>query len=529
MDDLTNRFRLLSLHAVAHLTLAASTAVHWADKVMHRATASSSPPPTRKSFPTTLEGFGYRFNNDGELRSIDTDERFKFLVKPNNHAYNQAHYEALGAVVTAYIESELQSTFEMVKQTIPLDADDDEPKSRIYMSKDALTSDKPLLLLIPGSMIEVGQWARKIVINDNINTGSIFNCVRAARAAGYEVLAMNPNYNYEEGDEEAGRWRGSRGRVVRGSETPSDHVEYVWREVVMQAKTKDVLMVAHSAGGYNTQRLVYRQFQDVAPRVRAIALTDSVHGVGFRKGTGEAEWWFERVINWVTSSEPVDKVLGRSGGCMCRSAGDTRHDYTTVYAEQSVFKWFERMFTSSPSPSNPSSSDSPTQSSKRPQMEVQSDTDTDSDREGGDPMEMEEDGVFDAGEGEKKAAGERGVEEWLRRKERATLKPVDDKTDGKPGKKAKGVKTVDWEVVEREERREEEKGKGGEEEVMGTGVWSVGERGEEGGGAQTDGVKEEGGEDGEKEGKEEVQEDKNGVVEGKGKGNGKGKKRDGGT
>lgn len=52
-----------------------------------------------EQFPTNLEGFGYFFNEKGQLRQIaKPDEGFVFEVKSGDKAYNQKHYEALGEV-----------------------------------------------------------------------------------------------------------------------------------------------------------------------------------------------------------------------------------------------------------------------------------------------------------------------------------------------------------------------------------------------------------------------------------------------
>ena len=81
---------------------------------------------TEFEFPKTIEEFGYKFNENGELRNIETsqyyilrfplwfrfakgvvrylsdynllllDEKFLFNVKPNDWKFNQSHYEALG-------------------------------------------------------------------------------------------------------------------------------------------------------------------------------------------------------------------------------------------------------------------------------------------------------------------------------------------------------------------------------------------------------------------------------------------------
>lgn len=70
--------------------------------------------PSTPSFPKTLEGFGYKFNDSklikwqcqyitdittgGQLRQIENNEPFVFKVKESDQQYNQLHYEALGEV-----------------------------------------------------------------------------------------------------------------------------------------------------------------------------------------------------------------------------------------------------------------------------------------------------------------------------------------------------------------------------------------------------------------------------------------------
>lgn len=51
-----------------------------------------------EKFGENLEAFGYKFNADGELRHIETGERFIFDVKKGDRSFNQKHYEALGDV-----------------------------------------------------------------------------------------------------------------------------------------------------------------------------------------------------------------------------------------------------------------------------------------------------------------------------------------------------------------------------------------------------------------------------------------------
>ncbi|CAG8488919.1 14979_t:CDS:2 [Funneliformis mosseae] len=116
----------------------------------------------REVFPKKIEEYGYKFNENGELRNIKTKERFLFVVKPEDRSYNQRHYEALGEVIGVYIEEQLVKRFNLIKEPIPVEPDENGfPKSRIYLSGDALDC-QTLLLLIQGSgVVRPGQWARQ--------------------------------------------------------------------------------------------------------------------------------------------------------------------------------------------------------------------------------------------------------------------------------------------------------------------------------------------------------------------------------
>ncbi|KAJ3157768.1 hypothetical protein HDU89_000146 [Geranomyces variabilis] len=225
-------------------------------------------------FPTALKEFGYQFNSKGQLRSIDTG-------KTRSRAGTLAH-----------------------------------------RTPNALTSDGPLLLLIPGINVSIGQWARSIIINDNINDGAIYNYLTEAKDRGYEVIALNPNEN----------GKGRRPIRVHSS------MRNTCGKTLFVAK--NISIVAHSYGGVSTLHLLKRFDQEFRERVKGIALTDAVHNAsGLDK---EQRAWLKGVaVNWITSDEPLDSPLewsSVSDGCPCVSAGHTKHEYTTVTAKESVFR-----------------------------------------------------------------------------------------------------------------------------------------------------------------------------------------------
>lgn len=52
------------------------------------------------------------------------------------------------------------------------------------------------MLLIHGAgPVRAGQWTRKLIINENLDTGSQLPYIRRAMKAGYGVIVCNPNLN----------------------------------------------------------------------------------------------------------------------------------------------------------------------------------------------------------------------------------------------------------------------------------------------------------------------------------------------
>ncbi|KAJ3193820.1 hypothetical protein HK101_004035 [Irineochytrium annulatum] len=273
-----------------------------------------------------LRDLGYHFVDD-KLVKLDGSP-YEFVVEKDNHKVNQKHYEDVGDAIVEYIEELLQSKYGLMAVHLPVDAPQGSPRSVIYMSPDALTSEKPLLMLVPGSAIKVGQWARKIVINESLHRGSMFAYIERAQSEGLSVVVLNNNLNVDKD-----------GNDIPGSDSPMRHVATVWDDFVMKAAAKDVAIVAHSYGGYCVSALVEAREDEVKERVKAIAFTDSVHSNQYSKSSVKS--LMQKIaINWVRSELPLDsKERGMGNGCKSLSAGTTSHDQTTVKAIDSVFNF----------------------------------------------------------------------------------------------------------------------------------------------------------------------------------------------
>ncbi|RMC17990.1 hypothetical protein DUI87_04866 [Hirundo rustica rustica] len=172
-------------------------------------------------FPDTLEGFEYIFNEKGQLRHIKTGEPFVFNYREDLHRWNQKRYEALGElqvylhtlavelpgiketldqtyfcemqelimvdgamtvkIITKYIYELLQNECHLKKVTLPVDAIETEPKSFIFMSEDALVNPHKLLVLIHGNgVVRAGQWARRLIINEDLDSGTQIPYIKRA-------------------------------------------------------------------------------------------------------------------------------------------------------------------------------------------------------------------------------------------------------------------------------------------------------------------------------------------------------------
>lgn len=73
-----------------------------------------------------------------------------------------------------------------------MDATDDEPTSFIYLSPDALSNPSKLLVLIQGSgVVRAGQWARRLIINQDLDSGTQIPFITRAMAVGTQKKNEN--------------------------------------------------------------------------------------------------------------------------------------------------------------------------------------------------------------------------------------------------------------------------------------------------------------------------------------------------
>ncbi|XP_035949961.1 cotranscriptional regulator ARB2A isoform X8 [Halichoerus grypus] len=251
-------------------------------------------------------------------------------------------------IITKYVYELLEKDCNLKKISIPVDATESEPKSFIFMSEDALTNPQKLMVLIHGSgVVRAGQWARRLIINEDLDSGTQIPFIKRAMDEGYGVIVLNPNENYIEvekpkihvqsssdSSDEPAEKRERKDKVsketkkrrdfyekyrnpqrekemmqlyIRENGSPEEHAIYVWDHFIAQSAAENVFFVAHSYGGLAFVELMIQREADVKSKVTAVALTDSVHNVWHQEaGKTIREWMRENCCNWVSSSEPLD-------------------------------------------------------------------------------------------------------------------------------------------------------------------------------------------------------------------------------
>ncbi|XP_020629630.1 protein FAM172A-like [Orbicella faveolata] len=294
-------------------------------------------------FPTTLEEFGYQFNKDGQLRNIETNEPFKFEVKEGDRAYNQKHYEALGEVHTMHYTK----SFLPLTTLLQVDAKEDEVTSFIFMSDDAMMKDKLMILIHGSGVVRAGQWARRLIINNDLNRGTMLPYIKRASQEGFGVVITNGNENHIKNNK--------RRIPIRGSESPEKHFVYVWDNFISKAAAQSVVVVAHSYGGI----VIVEGLQNckgIEQRIKAVAFTDSVHSLAHQRADKKLVHWMKRNSrNWVSSGLPLDapvSSLFKGADCEMVSAGTNQHELTSHVAFDSIFKFFEERLSQKDSSEN---------------------------------------------------------------------------------------------------------------------------------------------------------------------------------
>uniref|UniRef100_A0A9J8CJD1 ARB2 cotranscriptional regulator A n=1 Tax=Cyprinus carpio carpio TaxID=630221 RepID=A0A9J8CJD1_CYPCA len=248
------------------------------------------------NFPETLDGFELAFNEHGQLRHIHTGEPFVFNYKEDLHRWNQKRYEALGEEGYGVIVlNPNENSLEVEKV----------PDSAKKPSPDA--SDEP-----------------------------------AEKRERKEERENKKKKDFYEKYRNPQKEREMEHIPIRENSTPEEHTLYVWDHFISKSLAKNIFIVAHSYGGLSFVNLMIQREAEVKNRIRAVAMTDSVHNVWHQEANKSIrDWLREHCCNWVSSPEPLDTLVDPMlNDCPRVSAGTEKHELTSWKSFHSIFKFF---------------------------------------------------------------------------------------------------------------------------------------------------------------------------------------------
>ena len=150
------------------------------------------------------------------------------------------------------------------------------------------------MIIIHGSgVVRAGQWSRRLIMNDCLDSGTQLPFIRRSISEGYGVVILNTNRNTQVIEKKKCK--------IRGSSSPEQHAQYVWKHFITTAQARRIDIIAHSYGGVVTVELMKAYFEDFHKRVNKIAFTDSVHDLDLHKVPGNAKRWLTtHALNWIS-------------------------------------------------------------------------------------------------------------------------------------------------------------------------------------------------------------------------------------
>eukprot|EP00088_Acartia_fossae_P026321 TRINITY_DN2713_c0_g1_i18.p1 TRINITY_DN2713_c0_g1~~TRINITY_DN2713_c0_g1_i18.p1 ORF type:complete len:341 (-),score=75.48 TRINITY_DN2713_c0_g1_i18:147-1169(-) len=266
----------------------------------------------------SVADFGYEFNAEGQLRNLKSGDPFTFV--------DQEHYEALGEVIT-------EEVYKLLQDRAGLDIHylDNQKKSFVFVSPGYENKDNLLCLIHGSGVVRAGQWARKLIINNDLEKGTQIPYIKEAIKLGLGVVVFNTNQNYFIDDENVKR-------KLAGSSNPEDHASTAWKQLVAPSKARNIIIVAHSYGGVVTMALAQSAQDDFLNRVKGIYFTDSVH-FSLTKSADLNGHLVKISKNYVTSEKPVATLIKSSSNDVARySAGHKVHEWTSWSCQDTIFQ-----------------------------------------------------------------------------------------------------------------------------------------------------------------------------------------------
>ena len=250
--------------------------------------------------------------------------------------------------MTKYIQHLLISSFDLISMYVPSLSesnfyvkDTSIPQCVIYTTKDFQINSNCLVLIQGTGNVRAGIWARSVCINESLMTGSMYPYIEKAVKNHWSVIILNPNERYGLDEQ--------KDKKIKEFPSMESHCLYVYNNIIKKNKNiEKIYIVAHSMGGECTIQILKNNEDDLlSGKIKKIAFTDSVHGSSYKLLSAKGKEILKDIArDFVASMLPLGELVKKANesynGVDCYSSGHPKHEYTSGYAIEEVFKFFNQ-------------------------------------------------------------------------------------------------------------------------------------------------------------------------------------------
>uniref|UniRef100_A0A0K0F7I3 UPF0528 protein (inferred by orthology to a C. elegans protein) n=1 Tax=Strongyloides venezuelensis TaxID=75913 RepID=A0A0K0F7I3_STRVS len=251
-----------------------------------------------------LDFLGYSFNDSGILVNKD-NKKFVFTT--------QKEYEILGEAITEYIYEILEKKFNL--QKLYFDEDNTEESSFIYASQNYNDCSEIVIFINGSGVVRAGQWARSIIINENIHMGTQFEYYEKLSSNNRGIVVFNTNDNISK-----------KGSTKKNSKDAIEHALFAYKKFIIPHKFSKIVIIAHSYGGTVTQNLL-EIFDNLNSNIKCVVLTDASFNT--KKVVEKKLKNVPPIINYIISNKKLGEIIKKDGCIVYASAGTEKHERTS--------------------------------------------------------------------------------------------------------------------------------------------------------------------------------------------------------
>ncbi|KAI9502467.1 hypothetical protein BX070DRAFT_14671 [Coemansia spiralis] len=263
----------------------------------------------------TLNELGYEFDvGSGKLVNMATIAVYEYEQPGASKKQNKELYESLIHPASRHVYSIITGNdLQMQPIAVP---DARQPHCNIYATPGALEK-KHLVVIITGHGTFAAVWGWNVLVKSGLNVGSVIGYIRSCVQRGFGVLLLNPNENIvaPDGCSETFNSYNGQSTSINGSETPNEHVGFVWTHIIRSSAAKSVVFVSYSSSSIAIIDLLKYDYARFAKKVACVAFIDSTHST-FLLRSGAVTWLKQAARHWETSTETSDELLfDKHTGC----------------------------------------------------------------------------------------------------------------------------------------------------------------------------------------------------------------------